>query len=812
VVGFTGRADQLAQLDSMVPDHAGPAGTALAISALAGAAGVGKTALAIHWAHRVAPSFPDGQLYVDLRGYAPVPPMPPIEALSRFLRALGVPAEQVPSDVDEAAAMYRSLLTGKRILVLLDNAYDPDQIRPLLPAPGCLTLITSRDRLAGLIARDGATAIVVDVLSDDEAADLLLRLLGRDRVRAEPGAVKELAGLCGYLPLALRIAAANLITNSYPSIGTYVTCLAGDRLDNLEVDGDPRTGIRAAFDLSYATLAPAARCLFRRMGFLPGQDLAAGGAAAMLGVEPVAAGRLLSRLTTAHLAQESRSGRFALYTLVRDYAGEKAAAEESKDERQAALGRLYDYYLRHVDGAGRQLYPEMLRLPPAVPVPARFKDKADAWEWLDAERSNLVATVVHCATHGPQHVAWQLADGLRGYFQRRMLAAEWHEVAKAGIAAAEAAGDAFALTASHLNLAALHATTGNKEEAINGYHRTVELAEDAGWPEARAAAVSNIGGAYLSLGRFEQAAVYLSRSLAMRRRIGWPIGEATDLDNLGLAYWGQGRLELAAEHHARAADIYRRLDASLAEAKAHGALAVAYHSLGQLGAARDLLTESLETLREAGDRYSFGHASYCLADVHRDLGNYEAAMGLAEAALTAAAETGHPSLESSALATLASLHHQLGETRKAIDGHRLALERARAAGDLYRQADSMVRLAASCHGTEPGAAKDVAQQALDLSRAEGYRLLEGQALTVLAATQLACGEAETAAETAEQALDRHASTGYRLGRARAHLVAGHAWKRLGEGGRAKAHLANAQAAFDELAIDSAAHIRMLTSR
>jgi DNA-binding SARP family transcriptional activator len=237
VPGFTGRDDQLAQLDTLLPGTGDPAGTAVAISAIAGAAGVGKTALAVHWGHRVRDWFADGQLYVNLRGHATDAPMRPIEALARLLRALDMSA--VPSDVDEAAARYRSLMAGKRMLVLLDDARDPDQVRPLLPgSPGCMALVTSRDRLAGLVARDGAAPMVLDVLSDAETHALLARLLGADRVRAEPTAAAELARLCGNQPFAVRIAAANLATHPRTSIAEYATRLSGDRPEWLQTDDD----------------------------------------------------------------------------------------------------------------------------------------------------------------------------------------------------------------------------------------------------------------------------------------------------------------------------------------------------------------------------------------------------------------------------------------------------------------------------------------------------------------------------------------------------------------------------------------------
>ncbi|MFB9332147.1 AfsR/SARP family transcriptional regulator, partial [Actinoplanes octamycinicus] len=282
VPGFTGRRDHLRRLDSLLGAPGAEPG-AVAVVAVTGPPGVGKTALVTHWAHRVRDRFPDGQLHLDLRGYASDPPGRPIDALTQFLIALGTPADQVPTDVDAAARLYRSRLAGRRVLVVLDNANHPDQVRPLLPGdPGCVVLVTSRDQLTGLVARDGALGHRLGVLAADEARTLLEGLLGPAR-DAEARHLDRLAELCGGLPLALRIAAANLTGNPHRPITAYLDRLAEDRLAHLAVDGDPQTTVRAAFDLSYAALTPAARRLFRLLGLVPGPDIDAGAAAALAG-------------------------------------------------------------------------------------------------------------------------------------------------------------------------------------------------------------------------------------------------------------------------------------------------------------------------------------------------------------------------------------------------------------------------------------------------------------------------------------------------------------------------------------------------
>jgi hypothetical protein len=386
----------------------------------------------VRWAHRARARFPDGQLYVNLRGYALTPPLRPIEALARFLHALGVGAEEVPADEAEAAAMYRTLLADRRLLVVLDNARHADQVRPLLPAsPGCLVLVSSRDRLLGLVARYGARRLTLDVLSPTEAHELLARILGQDRVAAEAAATAELAQMCGLLPLALRIAAANLLDQPGRGIADYVTELSETRrLAGLAVDGDPDATVRTAFDTSYAVLEPDDRRMFRLLGLVPGPEVTAPAAAALADVPLRRAAQLLDRLAGAHLLEPRTPGRFGFHDLLRLYARQGTQQEDEAKVRQEASERLLAWYLHGADGATQLLYPTVVRLPlPAasshLPVPT-FDDRAQALAWLDAERPNLVAAVQHAADHGPRPSAWLLADNparvsLAGHVCRRLV-------------------------------------------------------------------------------------------------------------------------------------------------------------------------------------------------------------------------------------------------------------------------------------------------------------------------------------------------------------------------------------------------------
>ncbi|WP_202637884.1 AfsR/SARP family transcriptional regulator [Bailinhaonella thermotolerans] len=338
---FTGREGELRALDAVA------AGETVAIAVVTGPGGAGKTALAVHWGHRARPRFPDGQLYVDLHGHSPRRPLRPIEALGRFLRALGVPADRVPDSVDEAGAAYRSLLADRRLLVVLDNAGSVEQVRPLLPGGRqCVTVITSRQQLAGLVARDGAVPIPLGMLSPDEAVALVGGILGAERLAAEPEAARELARTCGYLPLALRIAAADILGRPGRDIAGQVHRLTVARLSMLAVHGDPEATVRGAFDLSYHRLDPPSRRLFRLLGLIPGPVFTPEAAASLAGTSPAETDRLLRRLAAAHLVEECESGRFAFHDLLREYALECAAEEESEAERARALDALLTWYMR----------------------------------------------------------------------------------------------------------------------------------------------------------------------------------------------------------------------------------------------------------------------------------------------------------------------------------------------------------------------------------------------------------------------------------------------------------------------------------
>lgn len=492
---YVGRRRQMRELDALVsPDPARRAH----VVAVVGAPGVGKTALAKHWAHARREHFEDGQLFVDLRGHSPLPTLRPGDVLAQFLRALGAPPDQLPADEDEAAALYRTLLADKQMLIVLDNARDAEQVRPLIPgAQGCAVVITSRSRLAGLVASDGARQLVLEVLEPDEARQLLGSTIGESRVAAEEEAARRLVRVCGGLPLAIRIAGANLLARD-AGIADYCVELAGDdMLSRLRIEGDRRSTVRAAFDLSYRALPAAAQRMFRLLSLMPGPDVTADGAAALADSTSTESAGLLVSLRDAHLVREREAGRFGLHDLLRSYARELV----SRQEAHAARQRLFDWYLYHTDAAGRLLYPapQAASDPSAGTAPSAapaFSDHGQASQWLDSERENLAGAVLQASGAGFTAIAWRLAESLHSYLSVGMYTGDCLKVATASLFAAVADGELRAQAAAQMRRAECHWVLANKAQALELFGSALELARQAGWLDGQALALRHIGAAH----------------------------------------------------------------------------------------------------------------------------------------------------------------------------------------------------------------------------------------------------------------------------------------------------------------------------
>jgi len=663
---FTGRSGELAALTELLDRATGPAPQPVVISAIGGTAGVGKTALAVHWANQVADRFPDGQLYVNLRGYDPARPMPTADALAGFLRALGVPGQDIPAETGERAAQYRSLLAGRRMLVLLDNAGSVEQVRPLLPgSPACAAVVTSRDSLAGLVARDGAARLDLDLLPATEAAALLRALIGA-RAVTDPAATAALAAQCARLPLALRVAAELAAARPGAPLADLVSELADRqrRLDLLDAGGDRQTAVRAVFSWSYRRLDPDAARVFRLAGLHPGPDLDRYAAAALADSTLEQASQVLDLLARAHLIQPAGSGRHGLHDLLRDYARQLSAAEDGPDGQRAALTRLLDYYLHTAAAAMDALVPaERHRRPriarPGSPAPP-VADPAAARAWLDTQRAGLVAAAVHAADCGWPGHATRLSATLFRYLD----------------------------------------TGGYYPEAIVIHACARRAARRAGDKGAEAAALNSLGLVASRQGRYQQATSHLTQALALFKETGDIAGQARALGGLGSWGWRQGRYRQATGHLRQALELYRQVGDRNGEARTLGNLGVIEQRVGQYQQATSHLTQALALCRETGDRTGQAAALVNLGIADQRQGKHEQATSHLTQALALFRETGDRAGEAGSLNSLGQVSLATGQLGHARSQHVSALDLASQIGDKYEQARAHHGLGCACHAAD----------------------------------------------------------------------------------------------------------------
>ncbi|MFT7837304.1 BTAD domain-containing putative transcriptional regulator [Saccharothrix sp. BKS2] len=727
VPGFVGRAEPVERISRLVaPDGAR---TAVPIVVVSGVAGVGKTALAVHVAHRLRDRFPDGRLYVDLRGYAAGPPTPVVEVLTRFLRALGVPPEQIPVDPDEQSTLFRSLLAGRRMLLVLDNAAAPDQVRPLLPgAASCPVLVTSRDDLRGLIAVDGARRVGLDVLEPAES----LAVLGRSGPAAE-----ELARRCGHLPLALAVAAASV---GGGSVARYLERLA---------DRDP-------LHLAHDALPPAARRLFGLLGVVPGPDFTPEAAASVADVPVDVAASLLDRLAEARLVR-SVGGRYSFH----DSPARFAASVEG--DVAAARLRLLEFYVRAVDHCADLLYPDLMRLPsagvdptgvsPTGVAPTGVDTAARARAWLDAERANLAAAIRSAAEHGPAAVSWRLADGLRGYLWIGKHVTEWLLTAQYGMDAAHEQRDVAAEAAMHQNLGTLHWRVGDFAKSIAHYTRAVELHRVTGDLASEAGVRGNLGLVRLESGDLASARNDLETCLALKREAGGPrSGETGVLTGLGVLAVETGELAEAVDLLGEALAVSVEHGLRSSEITALTLLGVAAQSMGEPQRALSRLADAVRLATEAGFREAAARALEVTASVRLDLGEHAEALDLADRALGELREGGDQRITTNVLVVMASANRGLGSLRAADEQFQQALTKARRIGYPPGEARALVGLAGVRRLLgEPAEARALAEQAVTLTARLGFRLLERAARTELAAVHRALGDDLAAAAEADHA-------------------------------------------------------------
>ena len=760
VTAFTGRKAFLKRLDELA--EAG--GPAVAVSVVVGTAGVGKTALAVHWAHQVAERFADGQLYVDLRGYDPGEPLPPGVALERFLRALGAGA--IPADLDERSALYRSLLVDRRVLVVLDNARTAEQVRPLLPGSGgAHVVVTSRDGLAGLVARDGAQRLVLDRLSAVEGLELLRRLLGPEAVHRDPDACVELVRLCAGLPLAVRIAAERAVRHADSPLRGLVAELA-DRtrtLDLLETADDPLSDVRAVFSWSYDDLPNPAARLFRLLGLHPGPDFDALGAANLAGAGLAETRRLLETLVGVHLIEPVADGRFRLHDLLRVYAGELAAQTEGDDERRSALTRLFDWSLHAANTAMDRVNPNRRELPaaPAEPVvPGPEPADADAARaWLEAERPGLVAMIRHGADAEWPAPAWQLANTLWTFFYRAGHRDDWFDTHAVALRAAVRLGDAYAEGEVRHALGVAWFASGRHDQAVGELRAALAVRDALGDRRGRAATLNALGASYHATQRYDLALEHHRQALATNRENGDRYAAGLNVANIALTFGDLGRYRDAIEQFEQNLPLLRELGDRQAESLTHSNIGRLWTRLGERDPAFACLEEGLAISEEIGDHRTRTYALLGLGIAHARFGQPGEAAEQAHRALRMAREYSDPNDEARALNTLGVASLQRGDPATALDYQQQALA-------VCRDRDNN-RWAAQIH-IDAGEAQrrlgdlESAQQhyrsALELATASASLYEEGCAefglATVLAAGDGPAGAASAHAERAFQVFTR----------------------------------------------------------
>jgi len=559
VQGFTGRRDELMQLDAITA--AADSGFGAVIVVITGAPGVGKTALAVNWANRHMARYIDGQLFVDLHGFDPAGgTLSPLQVVSRFLRQLGVSAGAVPRDLDEATDLYRTFVAGRQMLVVLDNARDVEQVRPLLPGTdSCHVIVTSRRRLGGLVARQGARLIEAQPLDREAAVSLMEHLLGQRR-RTDSLAMAGLARRCGYLPLALRVAAANLALQSHLKVDQFVS-----RLDEvgpmavLRVEGDEHNAVATAFGVSFASLPAPAQEIFRCFGLLPGHDFEIYSMAAIKDFTLAATRKAVDELTAAHLLTEQRPGRFGSHDLLRAYARERAHRDWDASMREEVQRRLVDFYTDTTNEAQMFGDPRSNKTKWETVYPPLHQLRFAGWEqalaWFDQDCDNIMGAVALAASHGWHNPAWRLAEMLYPFLGGRRLWNEWLRINQIGLMSAEASTDREAAIRMHICLGVVHKQTGDYPSAHKHWTLALHLSEEIAHRKLAAACRVNLGGLCINEGYPATGAHHLEIALAEKVYSSSP-GNAIPLNiNYGCALIDLGRLDEATDALTRALSL-----------------------------------------------------------------------------------------------------------------------------------------------------------------------------------------------------------------------------------------------------------------
>ncbi|MEU6722945.1 BTAD domain-containing putative transcriptional regulator [Nonomuraea wenchangensis] len=780
---FVGRSAELSRIAE---------GRALVVT---GPAGVGKTALAVHWARQESARFPDGQLFLDMRGFDQREPMRAAEALPLLLQGLGQAVTDIPVELDAQVALYRSLLADRRLLVVLDDVAEPDQVRALLPGgPGCLALITSRDRLPGLVALDGVERLTLDVLTHEEALRLVAQRVGEDRLRREPEAAARLVTLCGRLPLALSIAVSWIGEHEHRTIGHYVRELADHgQLARLRVEGDESATVQAALDLSYQALPQAARRVFRLLGLAPGAGISTAAAAALAGTSGERVQQSLDAAARIHLVKETALSRYAAHDLVLEYATQRALADDSPEERRAAVERLCAYYLRTADAAASATG-FRVAIPPhgqAIPdvTPTAFRDAAEALDWLGREWDNLPAIISHAATEGPRPYAWLLVAALADVMQHLRTRGEGLRLAEISLAAAEREGDVGGQAAMCQVIGLFRWRLADFKGAMSHYQRALTLSRQARWPHGEALALQGCGVVLKQLGEPGQAIPHYRRAVRIHRALGDGRGEARGLNNLASAHLMLAQLRQAERSLLACLPLVRRTGDRHVLALTLVNLALVHQKQARFAEALESLREALAVAEAAGLRYAEAVTHETFGWTHREAGHLREAVASFTRSLEIAEDVDNRRCQIASLTGLAGAELELGRTVEAFARLDAALELARHTGtDL----DEVLLGYAEARHLQGRYAEALAEanRALELALTTNPLNLP-RLHTLLGALHLATGDDRRCVEACERALELAGRSGQRLEYARAQLTLGHALARQGDE-RAERHRREAE--------------------
>jgi DNA-binding SARP family transcriptional activator len=650
VAGFSGRQAEIEWLNGLLPDESDTTAGTVVITALAGTAGVGKTALAVHWAHKIRDRFPDGQLYVNLRGFDPAgSAMEPADAIRAFLDALAVPPDRIPVDLDEQAALYRTMLAGRRSLIVLDNARDAAQVRPLLPgAPSSLVLVTSRNQLLGLVAADGAKLLELDLLPADDARSLLASRLGEKRVATERAAVDEMVEACAGLPLALSIVSAHAAVNPRLPLAELADELRETRggLDGLNV-GDKQTDLRDVFSWSYHALSAPAGRLFRLLGLHEGPDIGIAAAASLAGISVAQARALLTELAKAHLLADRSRGRFAFHDLLRAYARELADEHDSAEDRRSAVHRVLDHYLWTAYRANELLGPgrdDAITVASAGPLvtPEELVDHRKALTWLTTEYQVLLAALRQAVNQGFDVHVWQLAWAMASFLERR---GHWHDAATTqqfALVAANRLGDPYAQAKTHSSLAYAYVALRRYAEAHDHLSQALALYQGLGDRTDQAQAHRSLALVLDRQDRYAEALDHAQQAFELFQTAGHRAGQARTMNAIGWFHIQLGRHEEGLSYCQQALDLQRKIADQYGQADTLDSIAAAYRGLGNDEEAIANYQQAVLLYREFGHRHSEADTLACLGDLYLACGSPTEALEAWQGALGILDALGHP--------------------------------------------------------------------------------------------------------------------------------------------------------------------------